>query len=162
MTFFQGTATPGAVMLRWLTHCLLETFKPFLVSLSWDKQDEMFTVSSLGSHCHHCLAVPSDYVSLWSFWLLVTKELYTVYVEIYSICFYNATNFSVFEKKKGSLCFDWVQCLIWEIILFDCAVSLPPPLPPIGPRIDFQVLTPYTWHSQHWCLFKLVELKGRV
>lgn len=53
-------------MLSWLPHCLLETLKPFLVSLSLllDKQDKMFTVSTLSSHRHHCLAVPSDYVSL--------------------------------------------------------------------------------------------------
>lgn len=133
MTFFQGTATPGAVMLRWLTHCLLETFKPFLVSLSWDKQDEMFTVSSLGSHCHHCLAVPSDYVSLWSFWLLVTKELYTVYVEIYSICFYNATNFSVFEKKRITVLRLSAVSYMGDNIVWLCRFS-PPPLPPHWPQ----------------------------
>lgn len=57
------------------------------------------------------------------FLLLVTKKkaLYTVYVEIYSICFYKATNFAVFEnKKKRALCFGREQCR--EIILFDCAV----------------------------------------
>lgn len=32
-------------MRQWLTHCLLETFKDFLVSLSSDEQHKMFTVT---------------------------------------------------------------------------------------------------------------------
>lgn len=63
------------------------------------------------------------------FLLLVTKKkaLYTVYVEIYSICFYKATNFAVFENKKKKSTVLWTRAVSGDNIVRLCRF-------PRGPR----------------------------
>lgn len=118
-------------MHQWLTHCLLETFKDFLVSLSLDKQHKMFTVSTVTT-VSLCLLI----TSLWSFLLL--KALYCICRNMFCL-FLQCYKFFILWKKT-SLCFGWGLYLLWDITLFDHAVFFVN-----WSKFDFQKLM--VWHQ---------------